>query len=235
MTLPTLPTRGPACPPAVDLERASVGDAPSTLTDHLSTCAACSEYVQKLKSETDAFVRARPPERFLEQLEARPTKRPTSFIVGFGFAAALALALVFVVRQPPSAPVLFKGGLVSIAVNRNGTVTTLSSGDVLHAGDALRFSVTAPSAGHAVVINRDGKGRVTVVAPFQASAPQPLNAGVTALDDSAVLDEVAGPERFVTVFSSKTFEIAPLVKQLEQDAVVSCAGCTVETQTFEKR
>ncbi|MBE2252936.1 MAG: DUF4384 domain-containing protein [Myxococcus sp.] len=237
--LPERPPRGPDCPPAVDLERASAGDVAPPVAAHLVTCEACRGYVERLGQESAAFVSARPAERFLSQLDARAAARAQSrrrgvMVVSLASAAALALVLLALPRTAERAGVTFKGSLLSISLKRGDQVSALQAGDVLREGDALRFSVKSERAGHALVLNRDGQGRVTVVAPFNAKAPQAVPPGTTVLDDSAVLDAVKGQETFVAVFAPRPFEVSSVVKQLEAGQPVTCDGCVVEVSTFDK-
>ncbi|MBL8941460.1 MAG: DUF4384 domain-containing protein [Archangium sp.] len=231
MTLPTLPARGDGCPPAVELERAATGEAVPEVVAHLPTCETCRSYVERLQVETQAFVNARPAERFVTQLQRRKPSRRPFVLLAVALAAAIALLVVFPGR---SSPVLFKGSLLSISLKRGDVVSPLREGDTLREGDALRFSVKTERPGNAVVLNRDGRGKVTVVAPFNATAAQVVKEGTTVLDDSAVLDAATGRETFVAVFSEKPFEVAPLVGQLEAGQRVTCSGCVVDVASFDK-
>jgi hypothetical protein len=239
--LPSLPARTAACPPAIDLEQLAVGVALPALEAHVKGCSQCLAYVAQVKQLSDDFVRARPAERFLGQLEAReqkaaPKRSSLAFVLvgAAGLAASVAVGVI-ALRTPGGSGVTFKGGLWSIASKRGDSVKTLDRGATVTAGDALRFAVKTERPGHAVVLERDGLGKVTVVAPFNATAPQRLVAGTTVLEDSAVLDGTPGAETFVTIFSEHEFELAPLVKLLEANRPVTCDGCTVETSTFDKR
>ncbi len=236
MTLPELPPRTSACPPAIDLERLSAGEPVPTLDAHVKACPHCSGYLAQLTQTAEAFVKARPPQRFLAQLEKRerPASSTARWVAVASAVAAVVLAIV-TVRGPGSSGVSFKGSLVSITVKRGDAVSTLKDGETLREGDALRFSVKVDRPGHALVLERDGRGKVTVVAPFNAKTPQRVAAGSTVLDDSAVLDATVGQETFVTVFAEAPFEVEPLVRQLESNQAVSCAGCSVEASSFDKR
>jgi hypothetical protein len=235
--LPSLPVRGPTCPPVVELERVSAGESVPVVAEHLAGCDGCRAHVEELRLKTDAFVRARPPERFLSQLEARARGAPVRrrLLVGaLASAAAVVVGAVLLTRGPAQPPVLFKGGLLSIVVKRGGTVRPLKAGDLLQEGDSLRFSMTTTNAGHALVLNRDGRGQVTVVAPFNATAPQVVPAGTTVLEDAAILDATTGRETFVGLFSPTPFEVKQVVRQLETGEAVTCGGCVVEVSTFDK-
>jgi len=214
----------------------SAGEAGPAVSAHLPTCDGCRRYVERLAHESAAFVSARPADRFVTQLETRAKTpgRSRGFLV-VAAASVAAVLLVFLLPRTPSGPaVLFKGSLVSISLKRGEQVTSLRDGDVLREGDALRFSVKTERAGHALVLNRDGQGKVTVVAPFNAKAPQGVPEGTTVLDDSAALDATRGKETFVTVFAPAAFEVASVTRQLEAGQPVTCSGCVVEVSTFDK-
>ena len=216
----------------------SAGEDVPSVGAHVPTCDACRSYVERLAQESTAFVSARPAERFLSQLEARvsaPAPKRTRGLVVVSLASLAAVLLVLLLPPTPTGPaVLFKGSLVSISLKRGDQVSALREGDLLREGDALRFSVKSERPGHALVLNRDGQGKVTVVAPFNAKAPQGVPEGTTVLDDSAVLDATKGKETFVTVFAPAPFDVASVVGQLETGQRVTCSACVVEVSTFDK-
>lgn len=221
--------RGPGCPPRIVLERASTGDHADGLAAHLTTCAHCQQQLTELKTFTAEFLAARPTERFVKNLQRGRRPRQLALI---GALVAAALAVFLLVPREPE--VHFKGSLSSITLKRGETLSALTSGTPLQPGDALRFSVNAPAAGFAVVLERDDSGRVTVVAPFDARAPLAVGEGLTVLPDSAVLDAVKGRERFVTIFSPHAFDLHEVSAQLERDEAVRCEACRVEVSTFDK-
>lgn len=232
MTPTALPPRGASCPPVIELERAVAQEAVPEVTLHLEQCDTCRAFVERTVAEVQAFQRARPPERFLAQLDARQ-QRPRRWVplVAVG---ALAAAAALVVSMPPPTPVTFKGSLLSISVKRGDVITSVKPGDPLRANDALRFSITTPRPGFALVLNRDGTNAVRVVAPFDAREPQGVPEGTTVLDDAAVLDATRGSERFVAVFAERPFDVTAALRQLESTGSVSCAGCTIDAQSFDK-
>ncbi|MCA2981394.1 MAG: hypothetical protein INH37_24235 [Myxococcaceae bacterium] len=233
--------RGPDCPPRLELERVAAGEDVPTARAHVEGCAACGAAVAALRAEVDAFVRARPVDRFLAQVEAagalpaRPRRAPVVAMVAVCAAAVTAL----VAWPPGPGPrVRVKGPRAPFQVihlKRAGVVRALAAGDALVAGDALRFSVSVDQPGFALGLDRDARGKVTAVAPFGAERPQAIDEGTTVLDDSAVIDDAPGPETFVTVFSPVPFEVAPLLRQLEVGGRPSCERCVVEEASFGKR
>ncbi|MBL9038059.1 MAG: hypothetical protein JNG84_06065, partial [Archangium sp.] len=62
-------TRGPSCPPKIELQRVAAGEPVPGIEAHLPTCDDCRNFVDQQKNEALAFARARPPELFLSQLE----------------------------------------------------------------------------------------------------------------------------------------------------------------------
>ncbi|MFO0595066.1 MAG: hypothetical protein U0228_07175 [Myxococcaceae bacterium] len=230
------PTRREGCPARVTLESASAGDWADGIRAHVDACPHCREQLQALEAHRAAFLAARPTERFLGQLDARAQKKPArrAWLPALGLVATAAVALfVLLPRNPDPTGVNFKG-LSSIALKRGDRVETAASSTKLAPGDALRFSVHAPRDGFAVVLERDGAGKVTIVAPFAATAPLAVSVGTTDLPDSAVLDDVRGADTFFTVFSEQPFELKPLVDALERGESPRCPGCTVEVSSFDK-
>lgn len=237
MTLPRLPVRDAGCPPAADLEYLAAGDGTPETKTHVDGCATCTAELARLRTENEAFLKARPPQRFLTQLDARArTQRGArAWFVPSLVALAAAAVLLVVLRPTEAPPVTFKGSFLSVSVKRGDEVRTVTAGEVLREGDALRFSVRTERPGFAVVLERDGAGKVTVVAPFDAKEPQRVPAGTTVLEDSAQLDASPGPETFVAVLSERPFVPAALVRLLEAGRAVSCEACVVEVSTFDKR
>ncbi|MFT3713325.1 MAG: DUF4384 domain-containing protein [Archangium sp.] len=232
MNPPLAPSRGPECPPRVQLEQASAGDWLPGVKTHVDTCASCTAQVKSLQTMTAEFLAARPQERFLKQLEARPVAQKRRVSV-FAYAGAAAMALVISAAgysqlRSDASGIGMKGSLSRITVKRGETMSTLSAGEKLAPGDALRFEVQAKTDGFAVVLERDATGKVTVVAPFDAKEPMAVSAGTTELPDSAVLDATRGPETFITIFSERPFDVSQVARTL------SCDGCQVETSTWEK-
>lgn len=232
MNVPFSPPRGASCPPRLHLEQASGGDWLPGVKDHVATCAACEAELASLGALQRDFLAARPTERFFGQLERRRAGSRRALLLGGVLAVAAALVLTFALPRDPG--VTFKGALTTITVRRGEQQLTATEGTTLREGDALRFTLTAPRAGYAVVLERDGAGRVTVVAPFGATAAVAVSAGQQVLPDSAVLDGTKGPERFVTIFAERPFDLAACVRALEKGEAVRCEGCRVEEAKFEK-
>lgn len=248
MTPTTLPPsrRGPGCPPAAALEALSAGEqVPPPVADHAGRCTDCAAQVAALRAEREAWNRARPPERFLRQLERREAAAPRRAGLGRLWPAlALAVPLALAAALAPGllgggggrdGGVTLRGGAFRVAVARagGGAPELLERDAVVRAGDALRFAYEADRGGHLLVIELDGRGRATVLHPFGAAASAPLPAGERAfLPGSVVLDDAPGPTQLVAVFSERPIAAAPLLDALAHQAgrpepALACDGCEV--------
>lgn len=249
MTSPPLPPspRGPQCPPAAMLEALSAGEAaPDATRLHVEGCPHCTGQLAALTSGREAFVRARPPELFLRQLERRtasaPRPGPRWLWPLLGACVPLLALLVLVPRLLEENGVRTKGGDFRVVVSRAGGAPELLGPDAqVRPGDALRFAYEAPEAGHLLVLELDGRGAASVFYPYGSSTSAPQAAGVRDfLPGSVVLDDAPGPELLLAVFSPRPLEAAPLLEALRTQAgrpepTVSCPDCRVSMLRLQKR
>lgn len=255
MTRPLEPSRrGPGCPPAAVLEALSAGEAaPDDVSSHLRGCPACAAQVTALREGAEAFLRARPPELFLRQLERREAAaraRPRGLrrlVTALAVAAPLALLAILAPRvlhpAGDDAGVTFKGGgAFRVAVSRGGTgAPELAAPDgIVRAGDALRFAYQAPEDGYLLVLELDGRGEAAVLHPFGGAEGARVAAATRDfLPGSVVLDAAPGPEHLFAVFSPRPVEAGPLLAALRAQArrpepALDCPGCTVATLRLRK-
>lgn len=233
-----LPTRGPQCPPAVELEELAASDAP--LPEHVAGCAQCSPYVAALKVEQAAWRKARP----FEQLEAKLAQRAelaerrSSWWQWLVPVAVLAAALLsFWFRLPPSAPgIRVMGSELKGQVLRRGAseAAPLREDDLLQQGDRLRFDFTPQQGGEVLLFELDGRDVVTPVARGQVLAGSQL----LPASGSWELTEPNGPEWFIAVVSPKPLDAAAIAAQLKGQATrpkvtVQCDDCRVYTVRFQ--
>jgi hypothetical protein len=248
MTPPLPPSpRGPGCPPAATLEALSAGEPADAATRaHVDACPRCAPQLAALREAHEAFLRARPADRFLGQLARREAAAaaPRTGVpwrrLFPGLAVALPLLLLVLLypdalsRRQDDAAVGFKGALTVVASrDGGGEVRTLGPDSPVRAGDALRFGYASPEAGHLLVLELDGRGEASVFHPFGGARSAPLAANQQALLPGAVeLDDAPGPRWLVAVFSRAPLEAAPLLAQLRGQAgrarpELACEGCTV--------
>lgn len=249
MNTPIPPSpRGPACPPAAVIEALSAGEStPDATRAHVEGCPVCSGQLAALTAGRDAFLRARPADRFVRQLDRRAAAAPPSpwrRLLPALVACVPVLALL--VLLPRSGPedhgVTFKGGQFRVVSARGGGAPELLDQDsVVRAGDALRFAYESTEPGHLLVLELDGRGVASVFHPFGGNASAPLPAQQRDfLPGSVVLDDSPGPEWIVAVFSPRPLEAAPLLAQLKEQAgsakpAPSCADCRVSVLRLQKK
>ncbi|WNG37191.1 DUF4384 domain-containing protein [Archangium violaceum] len=244
--LPPSP-RGPHCPPAAQLEAMSAGEAtPETTRTHVEGCADCRGQLEALTTAREAFVRARPPELFLRQLERRTASQPRRglrwLLPVLGACVPLLALLVLVPRLEQEDGVRIKGGDFRVVASRAGGSPELLGPDAqVQSGDALRFSYEAKEAGHLLVLELDGRGAASVFYPYGSATSAPLPAGQRDfLPGSVVLDDAPGPEWLLAVFSPRPLQAAPLLEALRTQAgraelTLSCPDCSVSTLRLQKR
>jgi hypothetical protein len=230
------------------LEALSAGEtAPEAIRAHVEGCSACNSQLAALTAERDAFLRARPSERFLRQLERRaatsPAPAPWRRLLPALAVCVPLLAVVLLVPRflPQEGGVRLKGGSFQVVVARGGDAPELLASDSLvRPGDALRFSYEAPEAGHLLVLELDGRGAASVFHPFGGEASAPLLARQRDfLPGSVVLDEAPGPEWLFAIFSPRPLEAGPLLAQLREQAgraepTLSCPDCSVSVLRLRK-
>lgn len=239
--------RGPECPPAAVIEALSAGEsAPEATRAHVEGCPECSGQLAALTAGRDAFLRARPPERFLNQLDRRAAAAPPSpwrRLLPVLAACVPVLALLVLVPRllPHESGVTFKGGQFRVVSAREGgEPQPLDNDSTVRAGDALRFAYEATEPGHLLVLELDGRGVASVFHPFGGTASAPLPAlQRDFLPGSVVLDDSPGPEWIVAVFSPRPLEAAPLLAQLKEQAgrekpAPTCADCRVTVLRLQK-
>ncbi|WP_216673767.1 hypothetical protein, partial [Pyxidicoccus fallax] len=242
--------RGPECPPAAVLEAFSAGEpTPESTQAHVRTCAACGSQLEALTAGRDAFLRARPADRFLKQLERREAaapRAPSPWRRLFPVLAAAVPALVLVLVLGPrlfddGSGVTWKGGAFRVVASRAGAeAVRLEQDSVVKEGDRLRFAYETPEAGHLLVLELDGRGGASVFHPFEGTASAPVAAAQRDfLPGSVELDDAPGTEWLFAVYAPRPLEAAPLLAQLREQAgraepTLTCDGCRVTALRLRK-
>lgn len=210
--------------------------------DHLAGCPRCQGRLDELERDRARFRLAHPP--FPRRAErARQPGRWTLFrpwalpAAALGAAAALAL-LVGRLGTPGTPPeeTRIKGSVrLGFYLKRGDAVSSGRSGDVLHPGDAVRFTYTSRAPGHLVVVSRDGGGNVSVYHPDAALAAPVAPGEEEPLPDSIILDDVLGSEAIYAVLCSEPRPVAGIVEQLRRDGDLRAVpGCAVDRIVVEK-
>jgi len=185
---------------------------------HLATCAPCRARAlaaQHMRAELPPFLRVR-------ALEAVRRRGRRAGLTRFFVFAPLALAVLVVVLRlrgaPASDDISVKGGpVLQVYALRDHQVFEVVDGTTLAAGDEIRFAVTPAGATHVLIASVDGSGHVTIYVPYdgaQSSEVEPD--GRSELPGSIVLDDAAGPERVVAVFSMAPVRAADVEAELRK-------------------
>ncbi|XYH98600.1 DUF4384 domain-containing protein [Sorangium sp. So ce1128] len=217
-------------------------DASRSGKEHLAGCPRCQGRFDELERERARFRLARPPFPRRAARERRPSRwalwRPWAFpAVALGAAAALVL-LLGPLGEPGAPPdeTQIKGSIrLGFYVKRGDAVDRGRSGDVLHPGDAVRFTYTSRAPGHLAVVSRDGGGNVSVYHPDAAFAAPVAPGEDEPLPDSIVLDDVLGTEAIYAVLCREPRPVAGIVEQLRRDGDLRVVrGCAVDKLVVEK-
>ncbi|PTL76724.1 hypothetical protein DAT35_48210 [Vitiosangium sp. GDMCC 1.1324] len=230
------------------LEALSAGEQiPESPRAHVEGCPTCGGQLAALTEARDAFLRARPSERFLRQLERRAATRPAPALwrrlVPVLAVCVPVLALVVLMPRvlPSGSGVNYKGNEFRVVAARaGGTPELLGPDSPVRTGDALRFAYEAPEAGHLLVLELDGRGMASVFHPFGGGASVPVAAlHRDFLPGSVVLDDAPGPEWLFAIFSPRPLDAAPLLAQLRTQAgraepSLSCPDCRVSVLRLQK-
>jgi hypothetical protein len=163
--------------------------------------------------------------------------------------AAAALLLFFLPRLFHPSGEREKGmstlALDVVVRHADGHVEALEPNGRVRPGDAIRFVVTTPRAGHLVILGLDTAGKVSVYVA-DGDEPHPIDRGAKqAMPGSIVLDATPGAERLVALECDARFTVANVVdagrRSLENAArdprrvaALDVPGCLQAALTMDK-
>jgi hypothetical protein len=213
-------TRDAACLSDLALDRVVAGEpVGEAVTAHAAGCARCS-------ARLDDFRRARDEAQpLLDAIRARsdagggsvvPLKRRVWLSAMLPLVAAAAILLLFLPRLlQPSTGVREKGSsalLLDVVVRHaDGRVEALAPDGRVRAGEAIRFLVTTPRAGHLVILGLDAAGKVSVYVADGDDAHPVARGQKQPMPGSIVLDATPGAERLVALECEARFPVATAV------------------------
>jgi putative zinc finger protein len=221
----------PACFSALHLDRFALGEldpaAANEVRAHLTTCTRCSEAVESM--------RPREPLPPLRVVPLRPRSRWIR-VVAAGAGLAAAASVLFLLRPPgPGERSKGAGFALGMYVQHGGEVRRAGSGEEVAPGDAVRFTVTAPSDGYLAVLSLDPQGRGSIYYPAGPRAAKVSAGSDVALPLGTRLDASVGEEQIVGLFCAAAVDLEPLRAGLEKGATAVPEGCQVTRWTFVKR
>ena len=230
MNSPFAESLWPACYSGLHFDRFLLGELPdegaAEVRAHLAGCARCTACLESL----------RPREQLptLRVVPLRPRRWPR--LLAAGATVAAAASLLIVLRAPlPADRLKGSGFALAMYVQHGGAVRRAAPGESVAPGDAVRFSVTAPSAGYLAVLSLDPEKRASIYFPVGDRAA-PIDAGADlALPLATRLDATAGEEHLTALFCAAPVELAPLRAALEQGRFSLPDGCEETRWSFVKR
>jgi hypothetical protein len=247
------PPLGDGCLSDLTFARLAAGelaaDEQSFVEAHLASCDACSSKKRQLDASDAAFLAQAPTFAVLrEQRAPAPSKvvRPRAWRwVSLGSALAAAAVFALAVRPATqsgagdgdSGGTRLKGGAhLGFYVARGESVFRGHENETVYPGDRLRFELSTSAPSHVAILSRDGAGAVSVYHSSGKSSTHFDALRDHALESSVELDDTLGAETIYALFCAESFELEPLVRELEQGAQLSKrAGCTVDTLHVSKQ
>jgi hypothetical protein len=171
----------------------------------------------------------------------RETPRRSRWAQSFSLVTGLAAAAAAILVLRP-APVERSKGTQTFSlgmyVQHGDDVRRAGPGDAVHPGDAVRFSIRAPSDGFAAVLSRDPQGHASIYFPAGSRAAAVGAGPDAALPLSTRLDDSLGNEQLLGIFCSSAVELEPIrrgLETLEPGSAAIPAGCQTAQWSFEKR
>ena len=93
----------------------------------------------------------------------------------------------------------------------------VKAGEVLRPGDKIRFVVNPGAAKYVLIGSRDGSGAFTVYHPFGGDKSAAVERGPHELPGAVELDQVAGAETLVAVFSNQPVEAKVVAQAVDSN------------------
>jgi hypothetical protein len=215
------------CCSDLDLDRLALGELSAEraaeVNKHLAESPSCAARSAEFMG-VHLLERPLPPPRAATNVPAR-LRHITQGVL---FAAALAAAMLFVVR-PSDDVVTMKGDgdAFEVFVSRPSGDGVLGEGARVAPGDRLRFVVHTTAPQTVAVLSIDGAGTVSVYSP-----PRPLAPGRAELPGAIELDNVRGREVLMAFTCDHAVDAGSLVAAVK--AGTTPAGCDVMRHTLEK-
>jgi Putative zinc-finger len=203
---------------------------------HVGTCDRCRVRLEVRTKERDTFATHGP------RFEARRTRRPMrpGVLAAAGALVALAAGVLLFVRTRPVGESLdstrTKGhSRLGFYVKRGDSVRRGAPGEILHPGDALRFTTTTASRRFVAVLSVDGAGEASVYYPQGPLAVEVEAGEARPLPSATLLDATLGEETLFGIFCDAPVALEPVRAELatgRRDP--SVPGCEIDSFRVEK-
>jgi len=214
---------------------------------HLASCARCAARARAFEREYAGFLQQAPSfDAHAALLGRSRAARRRAMHAARAVAGALVLcafALLLWVPVPRSGTRQKGGGPhLGFFVKRGNRIHQGRSGELVRAGDQLRFTYSSARPRYLALHNRDRSG-ASVYYPAGGTAVRVAPGAEVALAFSVELDDDPGPERVYAVFCPTPFEVEPLREALASTpalpakplaALPAKPDCQVDVTELEK-
>jgi Domain of unknown function (DUF4384)/Putative zinc-finger len=233
MSIPLPDRLWPACYSSLHLDRFLTGELEPLEAErvraHAAACSRCGPALDAIRAAGDERL---PPLRLVSPLLPHPQRWWAVAAAGAGIAAAASLLLIL---RPSGERVKGAGFALAMYVEHRGEVRRAGPGEIVAAGDAVRFAVTAPETAYLAVLSIDPRGKSSIYFPAGPRAER-VQAGVdVALPLGTRLDDTVGEERIVGLLCAGPVELGPVRDGLERGDPTFPEGCQVTRWSFVKR
>lgn len=217
-------------------------DAERAVDLHLASCTRCSLRYELYQRQRDAFLAQAPDwETFDTQQQRGPARRRwLPWIAGAALAAVAALAFVAPQLGAPLYEVATgtrsKGApSLGVYIQRGNIVTRGTSGDVVDAGDRVRFTYSSDRELSFALLHADDEGAEVYYPLTNTSLRVPARRDA-ALDFAIELDAHVGDERYFGVFCDEALTLEPVRAALQHNGELpDLPDCHVDTIRLQKR
>jgi hypothetical protein len=208
------------------------------LQSHLAECDSCQSRYAGLEYERSSFLKEAPSWHAYRQrfTKHRATRRGARQL-GWAAIAVAALVMWFVVPHTQNLDVTRrKGGgpHLGFFIKRGERVNRGASGDLLMAGDRLRFTYTSKYSTCFALLSRDSQ-TATIYYPSTSQCAHIPAGNDVPLDFSVELDETPGNERIFALFCARPIALESLRVELAGSGRLGpVSDCQIDSVLLQK-
>jgi hypothetical protein len=213
------------------------------LRKHLFGCVECTSRLEALRAGRETFLKEVGPPRLalITPLRAEPrpprAKRRMWNLAAGAMAAGAVLFSVMLAVPENGGDVLRRKGSSRLGffVKHESAVRRGANQEIVHPGDALRFTYTLDEPRHLAILAVDAAKKVSVYYP-EGQVTEALPSGrEVALPLAALLDETLGEETIYGLFCERALAVEEARAAFERGERAAPSGCELERMTIEKR
>jgi hypothetical protein len=196
------------------------------IRNHLNACASCREYCNAMEREKQGFLAANPIEQVMDR-PARPANivRFPALARYYAIAASLIICIgagyVYLTGLQTAGSRIKGETALKVYVKADDGRIEQRGNNTFFAGERVQFLYSCGRENSFILMSLDTAGSMTTFYPDAGDSAIGLEPGQDIpLPNSILLDEYAGPELFIGVFSEKALLVST-VKRLVEGAFSS--------------